>query len=55
MYMDETSLKAMKEPFVFVSILVFASAIIIVTGLLPNVLYDVSENVTMSFLTNNPV
>ena len=55
MYMDETSIKAIKEPFIFISILVFASAIIIVTGLLPNVLYDITEDITISFLTNNPV
>ena len=55
MYMDETSIKAIKEPFIFISILVFATAIIIVTGLLPNVLYDIAEDITISFLANNPV
>jgi len=55
MYMDETSIKAIKEPFIFISVLVFATAIIIVTGLLPNVLYDIAEDITISFLANNPV
>ncbi|MGE4596313.1 MAG: NADH-quinone oxidoreductase subunit N [Nitrososphaerales archaeon] len=55
MYMDETSIKAIKEPLIFISVLVFATAIIIVTGLLPNVLYDIAEDITISFLANNPV
>tara|TARA_B110000014_G_scaffold256353_1_gene239353 strand:- start:1098 stop:1877 length:780 start_codon:yes stop_codon:yes gene_type:complete len=55
MYMDETTLKSIKEPFIFISILLFASAIIVVTGLLPNVLYNISEDITLSFLSNNPV
>ena len=55
MYMDETSIKAIKEPLIYISVLVFATAIIIVTGLLPNVLYDIAEDITISFLANNPV
>ena len=55
MYMDETSINAIKEPLIFISVLVFATAIIIVTGLLPNVLYDIAEDITISFLANNPV
>lgn len=55
MYMDDTSFKTIKEPFIFVSVLLFASAIIILTGIFPNVLYDITQDISVSFFTNNLV
>ena len=55
MYMDETTLKKIQEPLTFVSVLVFASIIIVFTGIFPNLLYDLTNDITISFFTKNPV
>ena len=55
MYMDETTLKKIQEPLTFVSVLVFASIIIVFTGIFPNLLYDLTNDITISFFTKNLV
>ena len=56
MYMDESkTVSNIIEPMAFKSVLLFATIVIIMTGLFPNLIYDLSQEITNSFLTNSLV
>ena len=56
MYMDKSkTVSNIIEPMAFKSVLLFATIVIIMTGLFPNLIYDLSQEITNSFLTNSLV
>ena len=55
MYMDDPSeKKPLVEPKSIISVLIFATIIIVITGLIPNVLLDYITIVSDNFLSNYP-